>query len=152
MKIERKENEVVAKRQVSNQGAYVGDQIMFSSHNPANKDMGIDITANKLYTVLEIRHGGWAVFKDDVNSLNCAYDNNYDVIVRAPYEQPKLQFQPVTITLETQGEIDLMASLLGASIQSQRDSFTGQPDSYNVFDKLDDMADCTRPRFKIELK
>ena len=95
---------------VSQTGARVGDQVLFSSHNTKNKDLYVT-TLNKLYTIIEvINRGGYLITGYMGDDGTPSYHGTqyakgqYDIITRAPIPEP--EFQPVTIVLETREELE----------------------------------------------
>lgn len=100
--------------QVTPEGARVGDQILWSKHNPANK-MPHYLTANRLYTVIKVSDHNergcgepeWvAQFMDDHGSKSSWVGGEYDVIVQADryYEVPK--FPGCELKFDTFKELD----------------------------------------------
>ena len=153
MKVERKE---AKKELVGKHGAQVGDQILFSSHNPQNNNNTFSsyITRDKLYTVVSVEDGTVIFVSDNsgMSALGSHYTGwQFDVIVKAPQPEPK--FEPVVLTLETQGEVDFIMSLIGATNMSH--SFAASVDKNlagKVYDDIHNYGFESKGIFNVTLK
>jgi len=150
MKFERKE---VVKPVESITGAKVGDKVFFSSHHPMNikekswmASNGVQL--NKIYEISMIDRDGHTYIVTD-EGLEQAFGGDggnqrigvYDIIESAP--EPV--FAPVTITLESQEEINLVTSMFGMMNPDIREAF-GIDDIYAIFRQLYEVADNDRKR------
>lgn len=62
------------------------------------------------------------------------------------------EFVPVTVTLESQAEVDLFTSLLGSTSNHIDTAFGVQPDhSYEIFTQIKRFASPGRPLLKLKL-
>ena len=153
MKVERKE---AKKELVGKHGAQVGDQILFSSHNPQNNNNTFSsyITRDKLYTVVSVEDGTVIFVSDNsgMSALGSHYTGwQFDVIVKAPQPEPK--FNPVVLTLETQGEVDMITTLLGEMQGSYSRLVSGDDDlSYRMYESLHGLGFKSKGIFNVTLK
>lgn len=103
-------------------GARVGDKVIFSSHNPKNIEDKDSLSRwgyqlNKIYVVVGVECGDTTLVNDDGKEYYAGNTTGeFDIIERAPLPEPTpAEFQPITLTLETQGDADLIRAYMRAT-------------------------------------